>query len=77
MAPSKLVVLPRMFPSRLVGNLMPKTVCRYDGMNVVSRSIDMHQPIIFVSMNYRWALTSVHFMDRRSDTSFPVFLVCL
>jgi hypothetical protein len=26
---------------------------RYDGAAVVSRSIDLKQPIIFVSMNYR------------------------
>jgi hypothetical protein len=26
---------------------------RYDGATVVSRSIDLKQPLIFVSMNYR------------------------
>ena len=26
---------------------------RYDGATVVSRSIDLKQPVIFVSMNYR------------------------
>ena len=38
----------------------------------------MGLPLIFVSMNYRCAFSSDHFMNRRSDaTSFPVFLVVL
>ena len=31
---------------------------RYDGAMVVSRSIDLKQPVIFVSMNYRYGFVS-------------------
>ena len=28
-------------------------ICRYNGSSIVARSIDLGQPVIFVSMNYR------------------------
>ena len=50
----KLVDPPRLSPFALRFNSRLEIwLCRYDGSSVVSRSIELGQPIIFVSMNYR------------------------
>ena len=50
---SKLVEPPRLSLSTLLQSRLEICLCRYDGSSVVSRSIDLGEPVIFVSMNYR------------------------
>jgi hypothetical protein len=65
-----------MSPSPVVDDIFQTCLRRYDGANIVSRSMDLNQPVIFVSMNYRWAFI-IHFMHHHSDTgASPVSLVC-
>ena len=53
-----------------------RCIRRYDGGNIVSRSIDLDQPVIYVSMNYRWALSFILLCITISDTAFSVLAVC-
>jgi hypothetical protein len=50
---TKSVDPPRPSPFALLQPRFDIWPCRYDGSSVVSRSVDLGQPIIFVSMNYR------------------------
>ncbi len=50
---SKLVEPPRLSPFALLLLRLEIWLRRYNGSQVVSRSIDLGQPIVFVSMNYR------------------------
>lgn len=50
---TKLVEPPRLSPSALLQLRLDISLRRYNGSSVVARSVDLGQPIVFVSMNYR------------------------
>ena len=50
---SKLVIPLRLSPFVSLRPHLEIWLCRYNGSSIVSRSIELGQPVIFVSMNYR------------------------
>jgi acetylcholinesterase len=49
--------------------------CRYDGGEIVSRSIALGQPVIYVSMNYRYVSSSAfddYYLNRHNTSVWQV-----